>query len=84
MALGPEGDGIVKEVRIEKLVNSVNNADLTLLERRLFEAVINALILNRGCKSQNGRAFQKGPSYLLPRISDFIGESFYENNKVRL
>ena len=47
MALGPEGDGIVKEVRIEKLVSSVEGADLTVLERRLFEAVINALILNR-------------------------------------
>ncbi|MFL2959183.1 MAG: hypothetical protein ACJZ5P_03935 [Candidatus Thalassarchaeaceae archaeon] len=55
MALGPEGDGIVKEVRIDKLVNSVNEADLTLLERRLFEAVINSLILNRAAIDlQNG------------------------------
>ena len=55
MALGPEGDGIVKEIRIEKLVNSVNDADLTLLERRLFEAVITALILNRAAVNlQNG------------------------------
>ena len=55
MALGPEGDGIVKEVRIEKLVKSVNDADLTLLERRLFEAVITALILNRAAVNlQNG------------------------------
>ena len=66
MALGPEGDGIVKEVRIEKLVNSVNDADLTLLERRLFEEVINALILNEcGCKSPKWGAFPKGPSYFL-------------------
>jgi len=57
MALGPEGDGIVKEVRIEKLVNSVKDADLTLLERRLFEAVITALILNRAAVNlQNGEA----------------------------
>ena len=55
MALGPEGDGIVKEVRIEKLVGSVREADLTVLERRLFEAVINALILNRAAVNlQNG------------------------------
>ena len=55
MALGPEGDGIVKEVRIEKLVSSVEGADLTVLERRLFEAVINALILNRAAINlQNG------------------------------
>ena len=58
MALGPEGDGIVKEVRIEKLVNSVNDADLTLLERRLFEAVITALILNRAAVNlQNGEVY---------------------------
>ena len=55
MALGPEGDGIVKEVRIEKLVSSVEGADLTVLERRLFEAVVNALILNRAAVNlQNG------------------------------
>ncbi len=55
MALGPDGDGIVKEVRIEKLITSVNEADLTVLERRLFEAVINALILNRAAINlQNG------------------------------
>tara|TARA_Y100000991_G_scaffold105006_1_gene79152 strand:- start:2903 stop:4951 length:2049 start_codon:yes stop_codon:yes gene_type:complete len=61
MALGPEGDGIVKEVRIEKLVNSVNDADLTLLERRLFEAVITALILNRAAVNlQNGEGSSRG------------------------
>lgn len=57
MALGPEGDGIVKEVRIEKLVASVKEASLTVLERRLFEAVINALILNRAAINlQNGNS----------------------------
>ena len=60
MALGPEGDGIVKEVRIEKLVNSVKDADLTLLERRLFEAVITALILNRAAVNlQNGEGSRR-------------------------
>ena len=61
MALGPEGDGIVKELRIEKLVNSVNDADLTALERLLFEAVINALILNRAAVNlQNGDLESRG------------------------
>ena len=46
-ALSVEGDGVVRENRIESLEQSVKNAELTYLERRLFFALINSLRLNR-------------------------------------
>ncbi len=46
-ALSPEGDDVVREKSIEALTNSVDNSDLETIERRLFEALVNALILNR-------------------------------------
>jgi hypothetical protein len=46
-ALSAEGDGVVRENRIESLQLSVKNAELTYLERRLFSALLNSLRLNR-------------------------------------
>ena len=46
-ALSAEGDGVVRENRIESLELSVKNAELTYLERRLFSALLNSLRLNR-------------------------------------
>lgn len=46
-ALSPEGDEVVREKSIEALKNSVENTDLETIERGLFGALINALILNR-------------------------------------
>ena len=46
-ALRADGDGLVEENRIERLEQSVEDADLTFLERSLFSVLINALRLNR-------------------------------------
>jgi len=46
-ALSAEGDGVVRESRIETLETTVRNAQLTYLERSLFTALVNALRLNR-------------------------------------
>lgn len=46
-ALSPEGDGVVREARIEDLRHSIEIAELTRLESRLFDALIDALLLNR-------------------------------------
>tara|TARA_B100000700_G_scaffold324327_1_gene430165 strand:- start:3901 stop:5814 length:1914 start_codon:yes stop_codon:yes gene_type:complete len=46
-ALSVEGDGVVRETRINSLLESVGKANLTTLERRLFEALIVSLQLNR-------------------------------------
>jgi len=46
-ALSAEGDGFVRENRIETLEQAVINAELTYLERSLFSALLNALRLNR-------------------------------------
>ena len=46
-ALSAEGDGLVRENRIETLEVTVMNAQLTYLERSLFTALVNALRLNR-------------------------------------
>ncbi|MBK70320.1 MAG: hypothetical protein CMB53_02845 [Euryarchaeota archaeon] len=46
-ALSPEGDDVVREKSIEALTSSVESTDLETIERRLFEALVNALILNR-------------------------------------
>tara|TARA_B100000482_G_scaffold2078_1_gene1925 strand:+ start:13124 stop:16489 length:3366 start_codon:yes stop_codon:yes gene_type:complete len=46
-ALSPEGDDVVREKSVEALKNSVENTDLETIERGLFSALINALILNR-------------------------------------
>ena len=73
MALGPEGDGVVKEVRIEKLKGSVVEADLSVLERRLFEAVINALVLNRAAvdlQNGDGERREQAISSLESLVSD--------------
>lgn len=46
-ALRTDGDGLVEENRIERLEQSVQDADLTYLERSLFSVLISALHLNR-------------------------------------
>ena len=46
-ALSPDGDGVVRESKIGNLRDSIQRADLTHLERRLFDALIVALLLNR-------------------------------------
>ena len=46
-ALRADGDGLVEENRIERLEQSVEDADLTFLERSLFSVLISALRLNR-------------------------------------
>lgn len=46
-ALSADGDGLVRENRIETLEQAVINAELTYLERSLFSALLNALRLNR-------------------------------------
>ena len=46
-ALRADGDGLVEENRIERLEQSVQDADLTYLERSLFSVLISALHLNR-------------------------------------
>ena len=46
-ALSPDGDGVVRESKIENLQDSIKRADLTHLEKRLFDALIIALYLNR-------------------------------------
>ena len=46
-ALSPDGDGVVRESKIENLRDSIQRADLTHLESRLFDALIVALLLNR-------------------------------------
>ena len=46
-ALSVEGDGVVRETRVNSLLESVGKANLTTLERRLFEALIVSLQLNR-------------------------------------
>ena len=46
-ALSPDGDGVVRESKIENLQDSIKRADLNHLEKRLFDALIIALQLNR-------------------------------------
>ena len=46
-ALRADGDGLVEENRIERLEQSVEDANLTYLERSLFGVLISALRLNR-------------------------------------
>ena len=46
-ALRADGDGLVEENRIERLEQSVKDANLTYLERSLFDVLISALRLNR-------------------------------------
>ena len=46
-ALRADGDGLVEENRIERLEQSVEEADLTYLERSLFSVLMSALRLNR-------------------------------------
>ncbi len=46
-ALAPDGDGVVGTKRIEILGHSIKRADLSHLERKLFGALIDSLLLNR-------------------------------------
>ena len=55
-ALSPDGDGVVRENKIGNLEESILRADLTHLERCLFDALITALKLNRAA-----RGLQIGP-----------------------
>ena len=47
VALSPKGNEVVRESSIEALGKSVETAHLDAIERRLFEALVSALILNR-------------------------------------
>ncbi|MFL2493276.1 MAG: hypothetical protein ACJ0HH_00765 [Candidatus Thalassarchaeum sp.] len=64
-ALSVEGDGVVRENRINSLRESVRKASLSTLERRLFEALMVSLQLNRsamdlqiGTEERIGEAIQ--------------------------
>ena len=46
-ALSPDGDGVVRESKIDNLQESIRRAELNHLEKRLFDALIIALQLNR-------------------------------------
>ena len=46
-ALSPDGDGVVRESKIVNLQESIRRAELNHLEKRLFDALIIALQLNR-------------------------------------
>ncbi len=46
-ALAPDGDGVVGTKRLEILRHSIQRADLNHLERGLFDALIDSLLLNR-------------------------------------
>jgi|ETNmetMinimDraft_21_1059911.scaffolds.fasta_scaffold00010_42 hypothetical protein len=47
VALSPKGNEVVRESSIEALGKSVDAAHLDAIERRLFEALVSALVLNR-------------------------------------
>tara|TARA_Y100001934_G_scaffold283426_1_gene403150 strand:- start:41871 stop:45248 length:3378 start_codon:yes stop_codon:yes gene_type:complete len=52
-ALSVDGDGVVKEAKIETLKQSVSDAELTLLENDLFSALVTSLLLNRATMDLN-------------------------------
>ena len=52
-ALSVDGDGVVKEAKIERLKQSVSDAELTLLENDLFSALVTSLLLNRATMDLN-------------------------------
>ena len=52
-ALSADGDGVVKEAKIESLEQSVSESNLNLLENNLFSALVNSLLLNRATMDLN-------------------------------
>ena len=74
-ALSVEGDGVVRETRINSLLESVGKANLTTLERRLFEALIVSLQLNRSSMDlQIGR-----PKTRVEAAVKSLGDLFWQN-----
>ena len=63
-ALRADGDGLVEENRIERLEQSVKDANLTYLERSLFEVLISALRLNRATMDLQSGVEERGDSAL--------------------
>ena len=63
-ALRADGDGVVEENRIERLEQSVEDANLTYLERSLFEVLISALRLNRATMDLQSGVEERGDSAL--------------------
>ena len=61
-ALRTDGDGLVEENRIERLEQSVEDANLTYLERSLFGVLINALRLNRATMDLQSGVKERGAS----------------------
>ena len=63
-ALRADGDGLVEENRIERLEQSVEDANLTYLERSLFGVLISALRLNRATMDLQSGVEERGDSAL--------------------
>ena len=63
-ALRADGDGLVEENRIERLEQSVKDANLTYLERSLFDVLISALRLNRATMDLQSGVEERGDSAL--------------------
>ena len=63
-ALRADGDGLVEENRIERLEQSVKDANLTYLESSLFEVLISALRLNRATMDLQSGVEERGDSAL--------------------
>ena len=63
-ALRADGDGLVEENRIERLEQSVEDANLTYLERSLFDVLISALRLNRATMDLQSGVEERGDSAL--------------------
>ena len=73
VALSPEGNEIVRENSIGALRKSVDGAQLEMVERRLFEALVSALILNRAALDlQSGEIAREGAA--LSSLEDLISD----------
>ncbi|MFQ3344079.1 MAG: hypothetical protein ACI9EM_000606 [Candidatus Thalassarchaeaceae archaeon] len=46
-ALSPEGDSMVRPKTVERLIQSIENANITYLENALFQCLVDSLLLNR-------------------------------------
>ena len=63
-ALAPDGDGVVGTKRLEVLRHSIQRADLNHLERGLFDALIDSLLLNRAAMDLQHRRRQRAAESL--------------------
>ena len=63
-ALAPDGDGVVGTKRLDVLRHSIQRADLNHLERGLFDALIDSLLLNRAAMDLQHRRRQRAAESL--------------------